>query len=203
MSFIAVTYGYNQYSIFNTNVSTLSLIDTIISISFEEMSLLFDSRSKTLNKEVESFNIDLENLNKQIKKLEVDKQKEEEAQKSLGQNSKDKKSPPTNNKQTKNPIQIEVNNTVSFLLEELKNLEKKKQTSQAIFDKVSSKLTLLNESKLKFETIDKKELKIDLVDGHGEKVNIYSKADSYANTYLSDRQCYELHRVFTSTKALI
>ena len=34
-------------------------------------------------------------------------------------------------------------------------------------------------------------IKIDLVDSKGEKVNIYSKGDAYANEYLIEKTVYE------------
>jgi hypothetical protein len=36
------------------------------------------------------------------------------------------------------------------------------------------------------------------MDIHGEKVGINSKGDMYANQYLQERQCYELHKLITS-----
>ena len=36
-------------------------------------------------------------------------------------------------------------------------------------------------------------IKIDLVDAKGEKVNINSRGDAYANEYLIEKTCYELH----------
>lgn len=143
MSFIAVTYGYNQYYIFNTNASTLSLIDSIISISMDEIISLIESRSASLKKEIEL-------LNKES--------------------------------------------------EELKNSDSKKQI---ILEKMNMKMNMITDYKIKFEKIDRKELKIDLIDGNGDRVNISNYLDSYANQYLIDRQCYELHKVFTSEYILI
>ena len=36
-------------------------------------------------------------------------------------------------------------------------------------------------------------IKIDLVDAKGEKVNINSRGDTYANEYLIEKTVYELH----------
>ncbi len=43
--------------------------------------------------------------------------------------------------------------------------------------------------------IDKSDAKIDLIDVYGERLQVTQKGDLYANLYLSDRQCYELHLV--------
>ena len=91
MSCIAITYGYNQFSIFNTNVSTLPLIDNIISTCLEETHICLDLRLKSLTKELEDYNTEEENLRKFIKKLEGDKQKEEEKISADSQKSNEQK----------------------------------------------------------------------------------------------------------------
>lgn len=42
---------------------------------------------------------------------------------------------------------------------------------------------------------DKAELKIDFVDIFSERAYALSKGDTYANVYLADKQCYELHKI--------
>jgi hypothetical protein len=41
-------------------------------------------------------------------------------------------------------------------------------------------------------------MKIDLIDQNGDRINIHSKGNVYANTYLIDRYCYELHNLINS-----
>jgi hypothetical protein len=203
MSFIAVTYGYNQFSIFNTSVTTLSLIDNIISISLDEISQMLENRSKTIKQEIESYNIELDLISKKLKVLEADKIKEEELQKNLGQSSKDKKNAQnSSSKQNKN-IQIEFNNPLMIITDELKNNETKRQNTLTFIEKMNSKLSMLIENKTKYEKIDRNELKIDLVDGSGDRMNMNSNSEFYANTYLIDKQCYELHKIFHSIDNLI
>jgi hypothetical protein len=39
------------------------------------------------------------------------------------------------------------------------------------------------------------EFKIDLIDIYGERAFALSKGDTYANLYLADKQCCELHKI--------
>jgi hypothetical protein len=54
-----------------------------------------------------------------------------------------------------------------------------------------------------FLNIDLKEFMIDIIDKTGNRVNIALKGDKYANTYLQDKQCYELGRTGVSKSYLI
>ena len=78
MSYIAVTYGYNMFSIFNLNSSTQPLIDNIIVNCFEDLMINLAKRLEQLTKEIESFNTEETNLKKQLIKKEEEKLKEEE-----------------------------------------------------------------------------------------------------------------------------
>lgn len=42
-------------------------------------------------------------------------------------------------------------------------------------------------------------MNIDLVDMYGERAFANNKGDSYANSYLADKQCYELHKVLINS----
>ncbi len=62
--------------------------------------------------------------------------------------------------------------------------------------------TINNDKKLKVQQFlsvfnkkykERMNIKIDLVDAKGEKVNINSKGDTYANEYLVEKTVYELH----------
>ena len=66
------------------------------------------------------------------------------------------------------------------------------------FKSGKEKKKILFEFQEKYRLIDKPNLKIDLFDNYGERVNINSKNDIYANQYLIDRQCYELYMITTS-----
>jgi hypothetical protein len=213
MSFIAITYGYNQFSIFNTNVSTLPLIDNIISTCLEETNLCLDTRLKSLTKELEDFNTEEENLKKLIKKLEGDKQKEEdkistEAQKSNEQKDTGKKQGSKNTPKVNNAkaiIQPDLNSSsIHAILDEIKSNDNKLQQITANKEKMVMKKKMLVEYKEKYDGYlhKKKEIKIDLVDQNGDRVNIYTRGDAYANSYLVDRQCYELYKSYYSKKIL-
>ena len=220
MSFIAITYGYNQYSIFNTNVSTLPLIDNIISICLDEMTNLLNGRLTNLNKELEVYSLDEDNFKKSIKKLETDKIKEEEKlaeaakinevalnkeketnKKPAGggnkPNTNNPKNPPGNNNLKNQPVS-ESNSLLNSILEEMKNLDAKLNYILNNKDKYLNKKKFLVEYLEKFKSFDKSTLKIDLVDVNGEKINIVTRGDVYASTYLQDRQVYELNRIFQS-----
>ncbi len=101
MSFIAVTYGYNMFSIFNLNSSTQPLIDNIVINCFDDLISNLHKRLDLHAKEIENLNQEETNLRKQITKLEEDKVKEEakiEEQKRIEEeqrkkDEKDKKKP--------------------------------------------------------------------------------------------------------------
>jgi hypothetical protein len=208
MSFIAITYGYNQFSIFNTNVSTLPLIDNIVHSCLDDILSSLDIRLKSLTKELEDFTHDEENLKKNIKKLEGDKQREEEKQfeanKSNDSSTKDIKKAGgvtkiVPNKSNNNKLTTSIDNSpILLIVEEMKGCESKLQVLTVNREKVTMKKKLLIENKEKYDAYDKKSLKIDLVDGNGDRINIHMKGDAYANLYLVDKQCYELHKQYNS-----
>jgi len=73
MSYIAITYGYNQYSIFNTNVATNPLLDNILSTCIDEMINLLVSKQPLWEEQINNYNNDEEQIKKTIKKLETNK----------------------------------------------------------------------------------------------------------------------------------
>ena len=207
MSFIAITYGYNQFQIFNTNTSTLSLIDNILTICLDDIIVLLELRQKNLTKEIEQFSIDEELYRKEMKRLEVNKQKEEEkladsqkaadlAAKNNNNKSASGTKPPTK-PMIKNPIETN-NSPINSIIEDLKNFDQKLQNLSVNKEKYKNKKENLLEILTKFNSIDRHLLKIDLVDVNGDRVFFNMKGDLYANQYLQDRQCYELHKVFNS-----
>merc|ERR1711957_398400 len=70
MSFIAITYGYNQYSIFNTNVSTFPLLDNIVSTCIEDILQLLNSKLPSWDDQINNYNTEEDHMKKSIKKLE-------------------------------------------------------------------------------------------------------------------------------------
>ena len=87
MSFILVTYGYNQFSLFNIKTSTPTLIDKIKEISFQSIIQKLQSRDKSLQKELDQSVIDEEKLLKlktsTEQDLQIEKDKYDEAVKQL------------------------------------------------------------------------------------------------------------------------
>lgn len=73
MSFIAITYGYNQYSIFNTNVATNPLLDNILSTCLDDMINLLNSKLPLWDEQINNYNVEEEQIKKSTKKLETDK----------------------------------------------------------------------------------------------------------------------------------
>jgi len=78
MSFIAITYGYNQYSIFNTNVSTYPLLDSIVSTCLDDVLNLLNSKLPAWEEQINSYNDEEEQYKKNIKKLETEKTNNDE-----------------------------------------------------------------------------------------------------------------------------
>lgn len=78
MSFIAITYGYNQYSIFNTNVSTYPLLDNVVSTCLDDILNLLNSKLPIWEEQINNYNNEEEQIKKNMKKLETDKLSSEE-----------------------------------------------------------------------------------------------------------------------------
>jgi len=78
MSFIAITYGYNQYSIFNTNVSTYPLLDNVVTTCLDEILNLLNSKLPIWEEQINNYNNEEEQIKKNMKKLETDKLSSEE-----------------------------------------------------------------------------------------------------------------------------
>ena len=70
MSFIAVTYGYNQFSIFNTNASTQTLVDNIKHVTLNQIISTLSQKDSALHKTIDSASNEEENLKKTIKAVE-------------------------------------------------------------------------------------------------------------------------------------
>ena len=124
MSFIAVTYGYNQFSIFNTNTSTQTLIDNIKNVCLSQIVSTLAVRDTNLQKEIDSSTTEEENIKKLIKsteqelKVEEDKaneakriQEEQEKKEAAAANKAKKKGkspPPKKSKKVENETENKV-----------------------------------------------------------------------------------------------
>ena len=78
MSYILVTYGYNQFSLFNIKTSTPTLIDKIKEVSYQSIVQKLQARDKSLQKELDLSVVEEEKLNKLKATTEQDLQIEED-----------------------------------------------------------------------------------------------------------------------------
>ena len=223
MSYILVTYGYNQFSLFNIKTSTPTLIDKIKEASFQSIIQKLQARDKSLQKELEQSVIEEEKLNKlkasTEQDLQIEKDKYDEAMKQL--EAKRKREEMEQKKK-----EAEAKDAKGKKKEERKQQEKKKAKGEKKvveetvddkpivelkekLDKINDDLNTLNNNKninndkkskvqqflaiftKKFK--ERMNIKIDLIDAKGEKVNINSKGDTYANEYLVEKTVYELN----------
>ena len=226
MSYILVTYGYNQFSLFNIKTSTPTLIDKIKEVSFQSIVQKLQARDKSLQKELDASVIEEEKLNKlkssteqdlqiekdkyqeALKQLEAKRKKEELEQKKKEAEAKDvkakgkKEEKKTQDKkkagkteQTKpeetgvddKPI-TDLKEKINKINEDINTLNNNKNINNDKKSKVQQFLTIYNK---KYK--ERMNIKIDLVDAKGEKVNINLKGDTYANEYLIEKTVYELH----------
>ena len=227
MSYILVTYGYNQFSLFNIKTSTPTLIDKIKEISFQSIVQKLQARDKSLQKELEASVIEEEKLNKlkisteqelqieedkyqeALKQLEEKRKKEEleqkkkeaEAKDAKGKGKKEEKKTQEKKKTGKvdpkkaveepgvddKPI-VEIKEKLNKINEDINTLNNNKNTNNDKKSKVQQFLSIFSK---KYK--ERMNIKIDLVDSKGEKVNINSKGDTYANEYLIEKTVYELH----------
>ena len=222
MSYILVTYGYNQFSLFNIKTSTPTLIDKIKEISFQNIIQKLQARDKSLQKELDQGVIDEEKLNKlkstteqdlqiekdkydeAVKQLEAKRKKEEmeqkkkeaEAKNAKGKKKEEKKVQEKKKGKTEKkgeetvddkPI-VELKEKLDKINEDLNTLNNNKNINLDKKNKVQQFLTVFTK---KFK--ERMNIKIDLIDSKGEKVNINSKGDVYSNEYLIEKTVYELN----------
>ena len=87
MSYILVTYGYNQFSLFNIKTSTPTLIDKIKEVAFQNIVQKLQARDKSLQKELDQGVVEEEKLNKlkssTEQDLQIEKDKYDEAVRQL------------------------------------------------------------------------------------------------------------------------
>ena len=78
MSYILVTFGYNQFNLFNIKASTPTLIDKIKEIAFQNIVQKCLDRDKQLAKEIESSTLEEDKIRKQITSTETELQMEKD-----------------------------------------------------------------------------------------------------------------------------
>ena len=200
-TFIAVTYGYNMYSIFNTNSFTKTLIDIIAQTCVESLRSRLPERIREFEKEIENqikieensnknLQMALSNKVKEEERLELEKKEEESLNNTKEIKKKDdnkKKPPPQKGKKEEKKdgiLQKIINDIELYKLQELEAKSKK--------EKIIQKLELLKLKNEEIKLIDEKSLQIDLIDGNNVRVEIETKDNIYANKYLNNRDCYEL-----------
>ena len=226
MSYILVTYGYNQFSLFNIKTSTPTLIDKIKEISFQSIVQKLQARDKSLQKELDSSVIEEEKLNKlkvtteqelqieedkyqeAVKQLEAKRKKEELEQKKKeaevkevkGKGKKEEKKTQDKKKGGKNNEKKPDDNGIDD--KPITDLKEKINKINEDINTLNNNKTINNDKKSKVQQFlsiftkkykERMNIKIDLVDSKGEKVNINSKGDTYANEYLIEKTVYELH----------
>ena len=223
MSYILVTYGYNQFSLFNIKTSTPTLIDKIKEVSFQSIIQKLQARDKSLQKELEQGVIEEEKLNKlksgteqdlqiekdkydeAVKQLEAKRKKEELEQKKKEAEAKESKGKKKEEKKTQEKKKGKADKKVVEETVDDKPIVELKEK----LDKINEDINVLNNNKninndkknkvqqfLGIFTKKYKErmnIKIDLIDAKGEKVNINLKGDVYANEYLIEKTVYELN----------
>jgi len=222
MSYILVTYGYNQFSLFNIKTSTPTLIDKIKEVSFQNIIQKLQARDKSLQKELDQGVIDEEKLNKlkssteqdlqiekdkydeAVKQLEAKRKKEEMEQKKKEAEAKNAKGKKKEEKKVQEKKKAKAEKKVEETVDDKPIVELKEK-----LDKINEDINTLNNNKN--INLDKKNkvqqflavftkkfkermnIKIDLIDAKGEKVNVNSKGDVYSNEYLIEKTVYELN----------
>ena len=231
MSYILVTYGYNQFSLFNIKTSTPTLIDKIKEVSFQNIIQKLQARDKSLQKELDQGVIEEEKLSKRksateqdlqiekdkydeaVKQLEAKRKKEEMEQKKKEAEAKEAKGKKKEEKKTQEkkkgkaekkvveetvddkPI-VELKEKLDKINEDINVLNNNKNINNDKKSKVQQFLGIFTK---KFK--ERMTIKIDLIDAKGEKVNINSKGDVYANEYLIEKTVYELNSFNIPQKA--
>ena len=224
MSYILVTFGYNQFNLFNIKASTPTLIDKIKEVSFQNIVQRCLERDKQLAKEIEASLLEEDKIQKQIaateqdlqiekekydlavkqleakrKKEEMEQKKKEEEEKKGKKKKDDKKKAETKKKNDPKKKQEENEGVSDQAINDLKDKIEKLNTS---LNTITNNKNIYNDKKTKLQVLintyrkkykDRVNIRIDLADAKGEKVNIIDKFDLYANDYLVEKTVYELH----------
>ena len=226
MSYILVTYGYNQFSLFNIKTSTPTLIDKIKEVSFQSIVQKLQARDKSLQKELDASVIEEEKLNKlkvsteqelqieedkyqeALKQLEAKRKKEELEQKKKEAEAKDvkakgkKEEKKTQDKKKGGKNEQKKAEETGVDDKPITDLKEKINKINEDINTLNNNKNINNDKKVKVQQFlsvftkkykERMNIKIDLVDAKGEKVNINSRGDTYANEYLIEKTVYELH----------
>lgn len=206
MTFIAVTYGYNMFSIFNTNCNTQTLSDIIAKTCIDTLKIkIVDRISYFKEKEIEMIKSDEDSLNKKLIKLNSDKILEEqklEQEKLLHEQELAKEKEIKDNKK-KNASTVNVSNKknkndvneLSPLDQLIKEIEKTKASlnQHAINkEKYLTKIKSLEKLHSFYMNLDESKIKIDLLDHSNNRIDLESKGNQIANIYLPNKDCFEL-----------
>ncbi len=198
------------------------MIDKIKEVSFQNIIQKLQARDKSLQKELDQGVIDEEKLNKlkssteqdlqiekdkydeAVKQLEAKRKKEEMEQKKKEAEAKNAKGKKKEEKKVQEKKKAKAEKKVEETVDDKPIVELKEK-----LDKINEDINTLNNNKN--INLDKKNkvqqflavftkkfkermnIKIDLIDAKGEKVNINSKGDVYSNEYLIEKTVYELN----------
>jgi hypothetical protein len=152
MSFIAITYGYNQYSIFNTCVPTQPLIDSIATTCLTEINTSVEVKKVTLGKEISRLESDTTSTKKEVLNLEKEKQKEEERIMEMSKQMESPKKGAAKGAIKKQPFTSEL---LTRKIEEIKIANARLCDLVSTKDKLVSKVTALDVLFQKFSKIGK------------------------------------------------
>ena len=224
MSYILVTFGYNQFNLFNIKASTPTLIDKIKEVSFQNIVQRCVDRDKQLTKEIEASLLEEDKIQKQIaaaeqdlqiekekyelavkqleakrKKDEMEQKKKEDEDKKGKKKKEEKKKTETKKKNDPKKKQEENDGVSDQAINDLKDKIEKLNSS---LNTITNNKNIYNDKKTKLQGLiniyrkkykERMNIRIDLADAKGEKLNIIDKFDSYANDYLAEKTVYELH----------
>lgn len=206
MTFIAVTYGYNMFSIFNTNCNTQTLSDIIAKTCIDTLKIkILDRISYFKEKEIEMIKSDEDSLNKKLSKLNNDKiieeQKLEQERLLHEQELAKEKETKDNKKKNASTVNTSIKKNknepteISQLDQLIKEIEKTKLTlnQHAINkEKYLTKIKSLEKLHSFYINLDESKIKIDLLDHSNNRIDLESKGNQIANTYLQNKDCFEL-----------
>ena len=175
MSYILVTFGYNQFNLFNIKASTPTLIDKIKEVSFQNILQRCVERDKQLAKEIEASLLEEDKIQKQIaateqdlqiekekydlavkqleakrKKEEMEQKKKEEEEKKGKKKKDDKKKPETKKKNDPKKKQEENEGVSDQAINDLKDKIEKLNTS---LNTITNNKNIYNDKKTKLQVL--------------------------------------------------
>eukprot|EP00828_Plagiopyla_frontata_P037669 TRINITY_DN4946_c0_g1_i2.p2 TRINITY_DN4946_c0_g1~~TRINITY_DN4946_c0_g1_i2.p2 ORF type:complete len:284 (-),score=90.11 TRINITY_DN4946_c0_g1_i2:1895-2746(-) len=194
--FILIQFGYKQSRVFTIDCLTATLIDCIWVTCIKDIQKLVSTKEdqmfKELNhcqKKLQKQESKLEEIDKQIK-INEEKKLEEEAQDENSKKKKDNKKPQIKAvvKKKGKGQDIPESGLEKDRLDVVAEIEKLKD----ILQKYQQKLEKLKIYKEKYQDVMIEGFQIDLLDKTGDRKFVKTKADTIANTFLSDKNTYFL-----------